>query len=381
MEHWWALNSTSSCSFEKSIGRFMLFNYSLLCFTFIIGTSANLLVCWVVFRAKSLRTGSNALLVNLAAGDLIRCLVDSPVFLVVLVLRERNARSGSALCRVQQLTYLLCSCAQLLTLAAISVERFQTIAFPFNPEKRKGRIWIWILIIWIFSVTLAVSSLMLSTEPLSFPMCRHLHPAQMRELYTVSFDAYFLIPIWALCVILIAVNYLRIFVVVKQHSNKIFDSGVQPTLCVVTRVSGCQLPHSSALKTERSEGNYPPPASGIVGAVCVLTPKAKALGKARVEGKLAKRLGYIIANVVLFWMPLVLLLTLRLVVKCKLGNVGTGNLGDGTDVCPCCCGPAHIHAAPSPLLHRVPQTLLHQSELLIADRPIRKQLRDQAISA
>lgn len=61
-------------------------------------------------------------------------------------------------------------------------------------------------------------------------------------------------------------------------------------------------------------------------------------------------------------------------VYAELGNVGAGDLGYGIDVCTCCCGPAHIHAAPSPLLHRVLQTLLHQSELLIANRPIRSRL-------
>lgn len=313
----WTSNTTPPCRLEQFNARFVIFNYSLPCFTFIIGTSANVLVCWIAFQAKSLRTGSNALLVNLAAGDLLRCFVDSPVFLAVLVLRERRVSGGSVLCRVQQLTYLLCSCAQLLTLAAISVERYQTIAFPFSTDKRRGRIRIWILIIWIVAVTVSVSSVILSKDPLSFPSCRHMYSPKLRALHMDSFDAYVLIPIWTLCVILIAVNYLRIFVVVKQHSNKIFDSGLQPRLCVVTRVSSCRLPQSSALETAGGEGDYPCPATEIVGAVCVLTPKAKALGKARVEGKLAKRLGYIIANVVLFWMPLVLLLTLRLVVNCR----------------------------------------------------------------
>ncbi|GAA6103771.1 alpha-1B adrenergic receptor-like [Tachysurus ichikawai] len=308
----WALNTTSPCRLEQSSARFVIFNYFLLCLTFIIGTSANLLVCWVAFRAKSLRTGSNALVVNLAAGDLIRSFVDTPVFLTLLVLRERRVQSGAVLCRVQQLSYLLCSCAQLLTLAAISVERFQTIAFPFSTEKRKGRIRIWILIIWIFAVTITVSSLLLS-----FPSCRHLNSPKLHALHAPSFDAYVLIPIWTLSVVLIAVNYLRIFIVVKQHSNKIFDSGVHPSLCEVTRVSSRRLPQSSALEPVRVDGTYPCPVSEIVGAVCVLTPKAKALGKARVEGKLAKRLGYIIANVVLFWMPLLLLLTLRLLVNCS----------------------------------------------------------------
>lgn len=310
----WPLNTTSPCRLEQTKTRLLIFNYSLLCFTFIIGTSANLLVCWVSFRAKSLRTGSNALLVNLAAGDVMRCLVDSPVFLALLVLRERRARSDFVLCRVQQLTYLLCSCAQLLTLVSISVERLQTIAFPFNPEKRRGRIRLWVLFIWFFAGVVAVSSLFLSKDPLSFSTCRHLDSPKLRALHEDSFDAYVLIPLWTFSVILIAFNYLRIFLVVKQHCNKIFDSGVHPRLCVVTRVSNCRLP--SALESEGGEGNSPCSGPEIMGAVCVLTPKAKALGKARVEGKLAKRLGYIIATVVLFWMPLVLLLTLRLGMNC-----------------------------------------------------------------
>lgn len=193
----------------------------------------------------------------------------------------------------------------------------QTVAFPFSTEKRRGRIRIWILIIWIFAVTVAVSSLILSRDPLNYSTCRYLNTPKSRALHADSFDAYVLIPIWSLSVILIAVNYLRTFVAVKQHANKIFESGVQPRLCVVTRISSRRLNQSSALEPGGGEGTYPCSAPEIVGAVCVLSPKAKALGKAKVEGKLAKRLGYIIATVVLCWMPLVLLLTLRLVVDCS----------------------------------------------------------------
>lgn len=54
----------------------------------------------------------------------------------------------------------------------------------------------------------------------------------------------------------------------------------------------------------------PPPPPEIVGAVCFLTSWAKERGKKRVEGKLAKRFGYIMVAFTLCWLPLVAVLLL-----------------------------------------------------------------------
>lgn len=49
------------------------------------------------------------------------------------------------------------------------------------------------------------------------------------------------------------------------------------------------------------------PSELTVGAVCVCTNKAKELDKNRVEGTLARQLGFIIILDILFWLPLLIL--------------------------------------------------------------------------
>ncbi|XP_072537716.1 D(3) dopamine receptor-like [Salminus brasiliensis] len=328
MGHSWDINGTGPCREKQDGSRVLLVNCTLLGFIFMVGVSSNLLVCWLAFRIKALQTTNNALLVHLAAGDFLRCLLDSPLFLASLVWGERRGQAGFRLCFVQQFTFALCSCAQLLSLVAISVERYQAIAFPFKTQRKNERMRTWILLIWLVSFFIAALSLTLSRDPLSYMMCAHLSSP---KFHTDPFGARVLVPIWTLSITVITVHYLRIFVVVRQHANKVFDSGVLPRASIAspgpgwpsvvasapwTAQAGPLLVESSAGAEGGAQWQEPDTPPGIVGAVCVLTPKAKELGKKRLEGKLAKRLGYIITAVVLLWLPLVLSLVLQEFVDC-----------------------------------------------------------------
>ncbi|XP_062396196.1 alpha-1A adrenergic receptor-like [Sardina pilchardus] len=344
-------NESSPCSTGTEHTPFVVFNCVLLSLSLLLGVSGNVLVCWVVLRNKTLRTANNALLVNLAASDLLKCSVDTPVFLASLLWAlGRGTEVSARLCCLLQFTYALCSCVQLLSLVGISVERFRAIAFPFRAETRRGRVRVWLLFIWALGLVLAVLSLTLSKDALYYMMCTHVRPHGMPNPFVVDpFGVFVLVPVWGCCLVLIAVHYLRIFVVVRQHSNKIFDRGVQLKHSMSRQVSGWQSfsqhaqqrpsgtlskpcerePAGKPSSSPEEEGNGPvglpemmpsppPPAlqerarpsPEIVGAVCILTPTAKELGQKRLEGKLAKRFGSIIIAVLLFWMPLVLCLIL-----------------------------------------------------------------------
>ncbi|KAJ8370313.1 hypothetical protein SKAU_G00103410 [Synaphobranchus kaupii] len=329
------------------------FNCLVLGFTFILGVPGNLLVCWVVYRNKSLQTANNALLVNLATNDLLKCLLDTPVFFLALLCGEKHLDVGERLCCLQQFTYSLSSCVQLLTLVIISVERFQAIAFPFETEKRKLRIKVWVLLIWAFGLCLAILSVTMSKDALFYMMCRHIRMDS--RVHSDPFGTYVLIPVWGFSLALIIVHYLRIFAVVRQHTNKIFDSGIhfrssvdrhvsdwQRVTLSAHRTSGIQVPGTGASessenpdhracvvnavshtvsgghKESRNSTNKPPE---IVGAICILTPIARELGKKRLEGKLAKRFGYIIIAFILFWVPMVVILLLNVIVESDVNSV------------------------------------------------------------
>ncbi|XP_042346945.1 5-hydroxytryptamine receptor 1-like [Plectropomus leopardus] len=319
---------------------FFTFNCTVLTLSLVLGLPGNLWVCWVVFRTKSLQTFNNALLVSLAASDLLKCSVDTPLLLFSFLRFRKDSQVSVSVCTLQQFTYALCSCVQLLTLVSISVERFQAIAFPFQTERRKARVRLWILSIWACGLILAVISLTLSKKALFYMLCRpHLGGhGEERLQYSDPFGPYVLVPVWGLSLTVIVVHYVRIFRVVRQHRKKVFSRGVQlrPTVsehawdCLSVPASAPRTaPHGSfsplpprrtVLLVAEASAPYAGSAGGapmrppeIVGAVCLLTPGARERGKKQMEGKLAQRFGYIIIAFTLSWVPMVVILLINVV--------------------------------------------------------------------
>lgn len=316
-----------------------LLNCTVLGVTLTLGLPGNLWVCWLVFKTRSLQTSDNALLVSLAVSDLLKCSVDTPLLLFSFLSYSRKDGPASVsipmgMCTLQQFTYALCCCVQLLTLAGISVERFQAIAFPFQTERRKARVRVWIPSIWLCGLILAAVSLTLSSEALFYLLCYPHLVTEERLQHPDPFGTYVLVPVWCLSIILIVVHYTRIFKVVRNHRRNVFSRGVQLRSTVsnhvwawlsapqsARRVSshgfcGPAAPRRSVVLVvepgeERVEGTPLRAAPEIVGAVCLITPGARERGKKRMEGKVAQRFGYIIVAFTLFWTPLVIILLLR----------------------------------------------------------------------
>ncbi|XP_044066880.1 D(4) dopamine receptor-like isoform X2 [Siniperca chuatsi] len=305
---------------------FFIFNCTVLTLTLVLGLPGNLWVCWVVFRTKSLQTCNNALLVCLAASDLLKCSVDTPLLLFSFLRYGKGSQVSVSVCTLQQFTYALCSCVQLFTLVSISVERFQAIAFPFQTEKRKARVRLWILSIWACGLVLAIISLTLSKKALFYMLCSPLIEGHGDDLrYWDPFGPYVLVPVWGLSLTVIVIHYVRIFKVVRQHRKKVFNRGIQLRPTAPEHVWGCLRVPASAPRTAppgsfkslpmRSDSPLPPrrtvllvaeagaPCAGsstggapgrppeIVGAVCLLTPGARERGRKQMEGKLAQRFG------------------------------------------------------------------------------------------
>ncbi|XP_040908458.1 5-hydroxytryptamine receptor 1-like [Toxotes jaculatrix] len=346
-----SLCNQTSARYESHVDTvFLLFNCTVLTLTLVLGLPGNLWVCWVVYRTKSLQTCNNALLVSLAASDLLKCAVDTPLLLFSFLRYGKDSQVSVSVCTLQQFTFALCSCVQLLTLVSISVERFQAIAFPFQTERRRARVRLWILSIWACGLILAVISLTLSEKALFYMLCRpHIGGhGEERLRYSDPFGPYVLVPVWGLSLTLIVIHYVRIFKVVRQHRKKVFSRGIQLRPTVSEHVWG-QLSVPASEPRTAQQGSFkslppvgsvsplPPrrtvllvaeagaPCAGastgvapgrppeIVGAVCLLTPGARERGKKQMEGKLAQRFGYIIIAFTLFWVPMVVILLVNVI--------------------------------------------------------------------
>uniref|UniRef100_A0A673CDX5 G-protein coupled receptors family 1 profile domain-containing protein n=1 Tax=Sphaeramia orbicularis TaxID=375764 RepID=A0A673CDX5_9TELE len=81
-----AQNSGNKTILEEYIGiAFVVANSLILLITFAVGIAANIFVILAVYRKKSLQTSNNALVVNLAVIDILRCVVDCPVLLTIII--------------------------------------------------------------------------------------------------------------------------------------------------------------------------------------------------------------------------------------------------------------------------------------------------------
>ncbi|XP_062922513.1 cholecystokinin receptor-like [Mobula hypostoma] len=323
--------------------------------TCIIGVLGNGLACRLVYTDRSLRTPTNALLFNLAANDFVKCVLDIPALLAVTVWGNSRADLGETPCLLQPFTYSLSGCVQLATLVVISVERYRAIANPLQIAKRKVRIQLWVPIIWSMGLIVSVFTITLFKDTPVYVRCRHqlIDP----QKYLDPFGTYILVPWWTVSLSVIISHYLRIFVLVRQHNKRVFDRGLMPTsskghdqhlpgiegqsmqrkttikvpttveapcsqaklspglqLATVSCANQCQAISMNDCVSSSLNADAP----NIMGAVCLFTGKSREPAKKKMEGKLAKRFGYIMLTFLVCWMPLVTVLLLSMFLRSSM---------------------------------------------------------------
>lgn len=204
---------------------FVVANSVTLLITFSVGIAANVFVMAAVYGQKSLQTSTNALVVNLAVIDALRCLVDCPVLLTIVITAYRRGRADRLVCDAQVASFSFSCCVQLLTLACISAERYQAIAQPFKAAQRRRRVTVLIPATWTLAIAVAGFCLVFAKDSPVHVRCSGLRARRTRD----TFGLYILFPLWAACFAVIIGFYARIFLLVRSHNRKIFDKGIHPS--------------------------------------------------------------------------------------------------------------------------------------------------------
>uniref|UniRef100_A0A3B5QWU0 G-protein coupled receptors family 1 profile domain-containing protein n=1 Tax=Xiphophorus maculatus TaxID=8083 RepID=A0A3B5QWU0_XIPMA len=198
-------------------------NSFVLLITSAVGTAANVFVILAVCHQKSLQTSVNALVVNLAVVDFLRCTVDCPVLLHVIVTLHRGGHVDRLICETQTASFSFSCCIQLSTLGCISAERYQAIANPFKTTQRKRRMMALIPLTWLLGVSVAaVCQVFLKDSPV-YVRCKEGQRGTSSTYDTVGL--YMLLPLWVSCFGVITGFYARIFALLRSHNRKIFDEG------------------------------------------------------------------------------------------------------------------------------------------------------------
>ncbi|XP_067136185.1 QRFP-like peptide receptor [Centruroides vittatus] len=127
-------------------------SYLLLMCATVVG---NLGIVFAVGLNNSMRTTINVYLVNLAVADLLICLTCMWVHLCN-DLTEPIYVLGPFMCIFNPFAQMTCLTASVLTLSAISCDRFIAIMFPFHVRITKQRTGAVIAVIWIVSMIAAI---------------------------------------------------------------------------------------------------------------------------------------------------------------------------------------------------------------------------------
>jgi hypothetical protein len=99
--------------------------------TFILGTLGSILVVACYARNKTLWTSTNAIIVNISVSDLFMLSIGVPLAIVVLVYNLFGMTPGMFACRVQTFGSSLSNIVTLLTLDAVTLNRYFAVVHPF----------------------------------------------------------------------------------------------------------------------------------------------------------------------------------------------------------------------------------------------------------
>ncbi|XP_059543031.1 growth hormone secretagogue receptor type 1 isoform X1 [Myotis daubentonii] len=178
---------------------------------FVVGIAGNLLTMLVVSRFRELRTTTNLYLSSMAFSDLLIFLC-MPLDLVRLW-QYRPWNFGDLLCKLFQFVSESCTYATVLTITALSVERYFAICFPLRAKVvvTKGRVKLVILVIWAVAFCSAGPIFVLvgvehenGTDPRDTNECRATEFAVSSGLLTVMVwvsSVFFFLPVFCLTVL------------------------------------------------------------------------------------------------------------------------------------------------------------------------------------
>ncbi|XP_054475566.1 octopamine receptor 2-like [Anoplopoma fimbria] len=202
---------------------FVVANSLILLITSSVGIAANVFVILAVYNQKSLQTAINALVVNLAVIDILRCVIDCPILFAIVVAVYQRGHVDELICDTQVISFSFNCCIQLLTLTCISAERYQAIAQPFQTSQRRRRIMVQIPLTWILAILVSFFCLIFLKDSPVHVKCKGLSRETSSSYDT--FGLYMLFPLWAACFTIIILFYASIFAIVRSHNRKIFDKG------------------------------------------------------------------------------------------------------------------------------------------------------------
>lgn len=184
----------------------------------IVALGGNILILLAIYIDKTLQTITNVFIINLACADLLLTIIGMPFTLASSITYDWIF--GGTWCKVNGMANSLFCVASILTLSAVSIDRYLAILYPF-----KYTTWITNkvaagMIAYIWSHSLLVACLPL-TNWSNYTFIRSESICTVQWEYSISYTLFlfsvcFFLPLGAM-----VFTYLRIFHAAKKQSRKV----------------------------------------------------------------------------------------------------------------------------------------------------------------
>ncbi|XP_059088771.1 tachykinin-like peptides receptor 86C [Tigriopus californicus] len=126
----------------------------------VVGTLGNAIVLWIILGHRHMWNSTNYFLVNLSIVDLLMALLNT--LFNFIFMRDKNWPFGATYCTINNFVAYLTVAASVLTLMAITLDRYRAILYPLKPKLSKWYIILAIFCVWGVSSLVALPALLYS---------------------------------------------------------------------------------------------------------------------------------------------------------------------------------------------------------------------------
>ena len=194
-------------------------------FILAIGIIGNLLVIIVILTSSVLRSSTNLFLLNLSVADLLVLATCTPTWMVEIVIRHDAWIMGKAMCYLVTFVENSVSHTSILTILAITVERYYAICLPLKASVvcTKSKACLTCIMVWImaFGLTSPVLAMITYTSggPNTDPGCYTNVETYWQKFYFIFIIiVFFFIPF--LILVLLYIKIARNLVPSPASSNE-----------------------------------------------------------------------------------------------------------------------------------------------------------------
>ncbi|KAG1699651.1 Growth hormone secretagogue receptor type 1 [Nymphon striatum] len=198
----------------------------------VLGVFGNVLVPLVVCTNRDMRNSTNIFLVNLSIADLLVILTCVPTAIIEVNARPETWVLGHVMCKIVPFVESTVCHGSVLTMLAISFERFYAICHPLKAAYTctKTRAIMVILLLWLWSVLVTTPVITFTSYRFAKYIDDTTVPVCVTEVHTPSRITYFIVTTTLLFIVpfpILVVIYVRITkkLMSKRPSSSAVNSG------------------------------------------------------------------------------------------------------------------------------------------------------------